>query len=252
MSAGQAMGGDGVRVRLLGQFQVTCGPDVLRLPQSGRRLVAFLALQDRPVLRSFVAGNLWLDCTEDRAHGNLRSALWRLRQPGPDIVVGDGIHIGLHPSVSVDVRDAASAARAVLEGGSPKGDIAGPSLGGDLLPDWYDDWVVFERERLRQLRLHALDALCRRLVEVGELARAIDVGMTAVAAEPLRETAQRAVIAAHLAEGNMAEALRQYRGYAEMLWDALGALPSFDLDDLRADGSAGAPRRPRDAIRTVG
>ena len=38
---------------------------------------------------------------------------------------------------------------------------------GELLPDWYDDWVLLERERFRQLRLHALDALCDDLTRAG-------------------------------------------------------------------------------------
>ena len=56
--------------------------------------------------------------------------------------------------------------------------------------------------------------------------------MAAVAAEPLRESAQRALIRAHLAEGNRSEALRQYRSYESLLRDELGLEPTSDLKAL--------------------
>jgi DNA-binding SARP family transcriptional activator len=102
----------------------------------------------------------------------------------------------------------------------------------DLLPDWYDDWVILERERYRQLRLHALEALSRLLADRDRYAEAIDVGLAAVACEPLRESAHRVLIRTHLAEGNVAEAARQYRSYRRMLQEELGVEPSEELGRL--------------------
>ena len=96
----------------------------------------------------------------------------------------------------------------------------------DLLPDWYEEWVAAERERFRQLRLHALEALCRRLTGLGMFGTAIQAGLAAVAGEPLRETAQRTLIEAYMAEGNIAEAIRQYSTYRRTLFDDLGVDPS--------------------------
>lgn len=105
-------------------------------------------------------------------------------------------------------------------------------LVGELLPDWDDDWIAFERARLRQLCVHALEALCRRLSLAGRDGRAIDAGLAAVAAEPLRESAQRVLISAHLREGNVTEARRQYPSYRELLWESLGIEPSESLRAL--------------------
>ncbi|MFF7550617.1 BTAD domain-containing putative transcriptional regulator [Streptomyces canus] len=102
----------------------------------------------------------------------------------------------------------------------------------DLLQDWLDEWVVVEREKYRQIRLRALETLCRRFTEAGERASAIEAGLSAVAADPLRETAQRVLIQAHLAEGNLSEAVRQYRTYARLLDAELGVEPTAALTAL--------------------
>ena len=116
-------------------------------------------------------------------------------------------------------------------------DIDELMLAGDVLPDWYDDWIVIQRERFRQARLHAL-RLRRTLVHRGRYESAIDVGLAAVAGEPLRESAHRAVILVHLAEGNRSEALRQYELCRRLLKEQLGLEPSPETERLRAQCGA--------------
>ena len=96
-------------------------------------------------------------------------------------------------------------------------------LSRDLLPDWYDDWVAVERERFRQLRVHALERLCDRLVEAERFGEAIEAGLAAMKSEPLRESAHRALVRAHLAEGNRSEALAQYRRFKALLPTSSGS-----------------------------
>ena len=55
---------------------------------------------------------------------------------------------------------------------------------------------------------------------------ALQVGLAAVRAEPLRESAHRLLVRVHLREGNVAEAIRQYRSYADLLRRELHATPS--------------------------
>src|SRR3954452_9389824 len=110
-----------IHVRLLGGFGVVCDGRELELPQSAQRLIAFLALQDAPLLRLYVAGVLWPDTSEKRSYANLRSALWRLRKVPHEVVDARAANLRLAPGVAVDAREAAAAARALLEanGGSP-------------------------------------------------------------------------------------------------------------------------------------
>jgi hypothetical protein len=81
------------------------------------------------------------------------------------------------------------------------GMAAVPVLSADLLPDWYDDWVLLEAEDWRRLRLHALEALAGRLIALGRWGEAANAAGAAVRAEPLRESARAALIQAHLAVG---------------------------------------------------
>ena len=214
-----------VRIALLRGFQLTQGGLPVTLPLGAQRLVAFLAIHDRPVLRLFVAGNLWLDKPEELACASLRSALWQLRRNGLDVVRVNRNRLQLSDRLGVDVWETVAEARQVIGG---DGHVARLHrlLTGDLLPDWYEDWVVLERERIRQLRLHALEALGQRLIDQGRPAQAIEAGLAAVAADPLRESAHRVVISAHLAEGNRSEALRQYETYARLLDEHLDIGPS--------------------------
>jgi len=221
-----------VRLTLLDGFELTRDRVAIPLPFALERLLAFLALHGQPLLRTYVACNLWPDTTEDRAHASLRSALWRLNRRGPLVVDADGSRLRLGPAVAVDFHAARDLARRLVAG---EGDGASVDdamqLIADLLPDWYDDWVLLEREGFRQLRLRALDALCGNLMRRGRLDDALAVGHAALAAEPLRESAHRTLIRIHLSEGNACEALRQYR-LCRRLLGSLGIEPSEQMAEL--------------------
>ena len=223
-----------VRLRLLNGFALSSDGQALALASSAQRLVAFLALNARPLPRAYIAGMLWIDTPERRANGSLRSALWRVRLPGVNVVETTGDYLGLCPDVVVDVHNAADQAGRLLDPSCTclESDFDESPFCGELLPGWYEDWVLIERERERQVRLHALEALCERLVVKGRFGKAIIAGLAAVNAEPLRESAHRALIRAHLAEGNPGEALRQYRMYSELLHDELDLQPSPHMKEL--------------------
>lgn len=232
----------GVQLRLLGGFRCEVGGEPQHLPLACQRVIAFLALHDGPLQRPYVAANLWLDKNENRATANLRSALWRLGKLAEPVVTCDGTSVSLGDEVAIDVRRLADAAYRIADDPFEGEDGASlvPELGlfgHDLLPDWYDDWLVLERERLRQMRLHALDRLSASLLATGRVALAIDAACTSIAGEPLRESAHRALIAAHLVAGNRAEAVRQYERCERILADELGMAPSPQLRVLVGESS---------------
>ncbi|OGO58785.1 MAG: hypothetical protein A2V85_11560 [Chloroflexi bacterium RBG_16_72_14] len=222
-----------LQVRLIDGFELRVDGSPIELPPSAQRLVAYIGLSGRPVLRPRVAGILWLETSDRQALGNLRSVLWRLRRSGLALIETAGEQLSLRSDVHVDVRRHMQLARQLTSGsGVPDMAVLELEQGGELLPDWYDDWVLVERERYRQLRLHALERLCVELTTAGSYARAVDVGLLAVAEEPLRESGHRALIKVHLAEGNVGEALRQYRAYTRAIHDELGLEPSRQMDEL--------------------
>jgi DNA-binding SARP family transcriptional activator len=232
--SGASVGGVSVKLGLLRGFDLTCNGLGVPLSRGLQRLLAYLALNRSASRRTHVAAVLWDDVTDQRAAGNLRSALWRLRHVPVHLVGSTSQHLGLAASVAVDVREAERLARLVLD---PSMDTAAVRLedlhiAGELLPGWDEEWVLLERERLRQISLHVLDALCERWTRAGRLDEAVMAGLAAVTSEPLRESSHRALIAALFAEGNQTEALRRYAIYKETLWRELRLQPSQQISAM--------------------
>lgn len=230
----------GVELFLLNEFHLCCRGTNVTASSSVQRLLVLLAVLGRPTSRSRVAGTLWMDATEDRATANLRSTLWRIPASIRSAVTVTGTMLSLASDVSVDARKAEAFGRRVISlpvashsvGGLDEAAAEIALLACELLPDWYDDWILVERERLRNLRLHALEALSRNLVAAGRFGEAVEAGLIAVAGEPLRESAHRCVVSAHIREGNHGEALRQFQAFRVLLYDELGLSPTKEMFDL--------------------
>lgn len=222
------------RLALLGGFALWLNDRHVSMSLRSQRLIAFLALHEHPIQRTYVAGILWGDYTEQRSTANLRTALARLPREACQVVQVIGHQLSLSEWVSVDIRETSELTRRIIDRDDRVLRIKGihRRLMVDLLPDWYDEWAQAERERYRELRLHALEVLCDTLAIAGDFAAAIEAGLGAVAGEPLRESAQRALIRIYLAEGNQAAAVRQYRRFRFLLDRELGLAPSPSLTAL--------------------
>jgi DNA-binding SARP family transcriptional activator len=202
---------------LLNGFELRDGTTSVLVPVPGQRLLALLALRHRGVARRSIAAILWPDHDEAQASARLRSALWRLPMSRDELVTAEGGRLRLAPTIDVDIRLAED----------DHADVLGlMHLHGDVLVDWDEDWVVSERERFRQLRLHRLEQLSERAADEGRFGFALQAALAAVAVDPLRESAHRQVMLIHLAEQNPSEAIRQYTVVHQLLRDALGLSPS--------------------------
>jgi DNA-binding SARP family transcriptional activator len=239
------------QLRLLGGFELETGRLSLDAPPNVQRLLAFLALQDRPVRRTYVSGRLWLVASQEQAFASLRTTLWRLRRVHAPLVEATSTHLALSHTVEVDSRELARSAERFLQRhhSLDEVDIDRLAKAHELLPDWYEDWVLLERERLSQLRLLALEAACEELVAAGSYREAATAAVAAVATDPLRESARRLLITAYVGAGDQAEAARQFVDFRVRLKRELGLEPSFRMLELaRALGAAGSTRpasRPR-------
>jgi DNA-binding SARP family transcriptional activator len=129
---------------LLNGFELRQDGRIVRLPLSAQRLIAFLALHARPLRRLYVAGTLWLDSSQASANANLRTALWRLRRPGCMLVDATPTELALADGIAVDLHAASQRAQRVLSHDAYPNDVGGLAEVGDLLPDWYDDWLVVD------------------------------------------------------------------------------------------------------------
>ena len=239
MSQDQSLSND-AEISVLGSFGLSVAGRAYRgLSHGSQRLLALLALRDRDMARTAIAGTLWPDASEDHAHASLRSALSRLSSMERTIVRVTQQELALADGVVVDIRDARLLAHRLLNPGmnldGDLSDMAISTLSLDLLPDWYDDWAIAEAEDWRQLRLHALDALAQRLTDAGRFADATSAALAAVKAEQLRETAHAALIRVYLAEGNRAEAMAAYQNYRQLLRTELGLEPTETIQSLIRD-----------------
>lgn len=230
-----------VQVELLGAFRLAVDGVDVDLPAGSQRLVALLALRGR-CSRSRVAGTLWPDSTEQRALACLRTAIWRANQAAGELVRSRVGILDLAADVGVDVRGQIADARAVIEGTD---DLPSGGL-DDLLPEWGDDWLDADRERLRQLHLHMLEAQAERLTSEHRFGLALEAALGALRIDPFRESAHRTVIRIHLAEGNIGEAWRSYRRCADLLEREMGVAPTAETRRLLH------PAGGRDVSVTVG
>jgi DNA-binding SARP family transcriptional activator len=218
---------------LLGAWRLHRGSTAVTVASREQRLIACVSLLGCRH-RSFLAGLLWPKSSESQAAGNLRTTVWCISHAFPHLLRSGPDTLELDESVRVDVealQQHVATIHTQSQAGIPDSYLDGLSH-ADLLPGWYDDWVVFEQERLRQLRLGALEFLARQHLAAGEPGRAVIAALSAASIEPLRESAQLLLVQAHLAAGNRAAAVRAYTMFAARLGDELGVPPSEQLSRL--------------------
>ena len=216
-----------------------------------KRLIAALALLGaRP--RHFLAGLLWPDSSEPQAAGNLRASLFRISHDLPRLVQPTD-PLELCAGVTVDLQRVHQLITEVMMVDAPPHehddlppDASEVLRAADLLPGWYEDWVLREQDRLQQQRVEALEALARHHLAVRDLAAAMDAARAATSLDPLRESAQLILVRGHLAEDNPASALRVYQHFRRCLGSELGIAPSPRFAELLGIGAT--PRA--DAART--
>jgi DNA-binding SARP family transcriptional activator len=225
---------------LLGHWRLVRDAATVDVGTRQQRCIAALALCG-PRSRGNLAGLLWPDSSEAHAAGNLRTCLFEISHRLPalvraragvleldDVAVDvDGVHRLIHDiessrglAASADAIDALTAA--------------------ELLPGWYDDWVVFEQERLTYRRLVALDALAEAALSWGDGNQAVRAAEAAVAIEPLRESSHLLLMRGHLLIGNRIAAYRAYEHLQDRLENELGIEPSWEFAEVLSLMTVGA------------
>jgi DNA-binding SARP family transcriptional activator len=218
-------------LHLLGCFACERSGVPIDLPLGLQRLAAFLALHGISH-RCLVAGALWPEVPETQALASLRTSVWRMNRLAAGLLETVGDALRLPPAARADNAAQERVVDDVLSHQYVDDSTLAALCQPELLAGWYDDWVVFERERLSQLRLHALEVATRLFVDRGRLDVALRLALEAVRTEPLRETANEALIAVYIAEGNASDAIQRYQLYRELLWRELELEPSPRLGRL--------------------
>lgn len=199
-------------------------------------MLALTALHRGPLPRRLVANRIWPHLRAPSALASLRTALSRLHAVHPALIVNDAESLCLAAPVHVDVSQHEELALRLIRGDADDllADVSVSTLTTPLLPDWEDEWVTFERDRVHELFLHALEAHAAHLAERRQFALALTAIYAVLSTDSLRESAARALIEIHLAEGNRAQAARCYLDFRQRLLTGIGMEPSEDLRELVA------------------
>lgn len=170
-------------------------------------LIGLLSVRGR-THRTRIAQLLWPDLDLDRGLANLRTATWRARRTSRRLLDIAPDTLGIHPEVEVDLFQVQHVVDRALDDQTAPEDL--PAVAeldvGELLAGWSYDWLLLERESPPQSQLHALGALCYRLLDVGRPAEALRAALCAYRQDVLRESAVRAMITVYLSEHNAVEA----------------------------------------------
>src|SRR5262245_47150988 len=222
--------------------------------QRGGLLLAHLALahtagspRQQTHSRERLVELLWPDADLEAGRLRLRVALNSLRRqleppgvaPG-SVLIADRAAIRLAPgAVTTDVAAFEAALREAEQSPDPSDKIrclrqAVERYGGDLLPGYYDEWVLSERQWLSDRYLAALHQLARLLQQAGEVDAALQALQQAAGADPLREEFHRELVQLYARAGRAADARRQLALLERVQREQLGVTPSHELSSTVA------------------
>ncbi|PZR98383.1 MAG: hypothetical protein DLM69_08740 [Candidatus Chloroheliales bacterium] len=219
-----------LRIYLLGDIHMEAEGSSLKLPlPSTFSLWAYLLLhRHAPVLRDTLAPTLWPDDSEAEARAKLSRQLYRLRSALPDMpanppwLLTTATTVQWNPTADfwLDIVEFEhlSASLATIP-------AAVEGYGGDLLPGVYDDWLLYERERLLHLYIADLEQLVQHYRAEHDYRKAIEYARRLLNADPLHEPIVRQLMTAHYQLGDRAAALAEYERFTRLLATELDAPP---------------------------
>ncbi len=250
---GQTAGPSTTRLYLFGDLEIHRGEASIRLPtRKTELLLAYLALYPQAHGRETLAALFWGDVGDEQARGSLRKALTALRRTlGPDAFLADRHSIALNPDYplwvdvvefdQLDMRSVVAPDQALALGSA--GPTALDLYRGDLLGEFYEDWIAPLREHYRSVYLERRLALAQEYRTRSEYGQAIDQAQRALAVEPANERAHQHLMFAYLALGRRGEALRQYELARRALQEELAVTPSAETTAPEVSPPAVTSRR---------
>ncbi len=224
------------RAYLLGTLRIEQDHTPMVLPTSlkARELLAYLLLQRGLIQpRALLAGLLWPELSEARAHRALNTALWRIRRSLPGLIetTAGGLLISTGPELWIDVEAFHTAVQTGLSstiGRSMAIATLRAAITGypnTLLTGYYAEWLPPLRAHYTQLYQRALTRLSQVEKERGNYKAALQITQQLAQLEPLDESLQREIMRLDLALGQPQAALQQFERYRLLVRDELGLDP---------------------------
>jgi DNA-binding SARP family transcriptional activator len=235
-----------IRFQLFGKFCVSASERELDLhaPKHQELLCYLLVHRDRPHPRETLASLLWGNNSTEKSKKYLRQALWQIQHalesrpgaPGGGVLVVENEWVQFNAAADLWLDVAAfERAFALAQGGAAGRGLEGAAVTalqgavqmyrGDLLEGWYQDWCLFERERLQNIYFHMLDKLMGHCEATRDYEQGQVYGSLILRHDPARERTHRQLMQFHYGAGDRTAALRQYERCAAALDEELGVKP---------------------------
>lgn len=220
-----------LRIYLFGRFRIERASESIQLPtRKTEALLAYLVLNPDKHAREKVAALFWGDSSDTEARNSLRNALAVLNKKiDRDLLLADRQTIELNSEYPlwVDVLEFEKGASAYLA--DPALDVEQINLDlyqGNLLADFYEDWIFPLREHYRSLFLDILLQMTQAMRSQSEYERASEFARKALTVDQANERAHQHLMFCYMAQGNRSAALRQYETCQQALWEELAVKPS--------------------------
>jgi DNA-binding SARP family transcriptional activator len=233
-----------IRFFLFGKFRIEADAKLIQKiePRKAEELLVYLLLyRDQPQSREHLAEILWGEISPEQSKSYLRKALWQLQsilEPylGPDILLIDGEWLQINPQynfwLDIEVLDTTfrntqgirgkdldeRQARSILE--------AVNTYSRDLLEGWYQDWCLYERERLQHLYLTMLDKLMDRCEARKDYENGLMFGERILQYDRARERTHRQLMRLYYLAADRTSSLRQYQRCVAALKEELDVDPA--------------------------
>lgn len=233
-----------IKVFLFGKFRMEVGTDLSQKiePQKAKELLVYLLLnRDQPQPREQLAEVLWGEIPPEQSKGYLRKALWQLQSvlescSGQDILLVDGEWLQINPDfrfwLDIDLFEQTFRhtqgirGKELEERQATRIEDAVNTYQGDLLEGWYQDWCLYERERLQYLYLAMLDKLMDRCEAREYYEHGLMFGERILQYDRARERTHRRLMRLYYLAGDRTSALRQYRKCVTVLKEELDVEPA--------------------------
>ena len=235
-----------IRIFLFGKFSIEADGSLIPRLESRKaeELLAYLLVnRDQPQARERLADMLWGETFQDQANNYLRKALWQLQSAldnwglgdqGLLLVEGEWLQINPRTELWLDIavlEDAFKKTQGILgrdleEGQAQMLQRAADLYRGDLMDGWYEDWCLYERERLQHLYLAMLDKLMDHCEVQGAYEDGLVFGERILHYDRVRERTHRRLMRLYYLAGDRTSALRQYRKCVTLLQEELDVEPA--------------------------
>lgn len=212
--------------------------------QRVKELFAYLLLYRRPHLRESLITVLWGDTQPKKAKKYLRQTLWQLQAGLNDVIDDeesrvlqvDAEWVQIDPQAGIQLDVELFERAYLLSRGAPGRELSVQQVQalqdaielyqGDLLEGWYQDWCLFEQERLQNIYLVILDKLMGFCEAHYNYEKGIEYGMKVLQQDAARERTHRRLMRLYYLGNNRTAALRHYDRCVKALRSELSVEPA--------------------------